>query len=63
MLVDLDHERCLRAFTEKAGLTTMKDYIDNCHQRGFFGKYEMGLIDDVLNRFERVFQNCGKIGD
>ncbi len=47
VLVDLDRERCLRAFTEKAGLTTMKDYIDNCHQRGFFGKYEMGLIDDA----------------
>lgn len=45
VLVDLDVENGIRAFVEDAGLTTIGDFLDPCHQCGFFGRFEAGAID------------------
>lgn len=45
VIVDLNVERGIRAFRENAGFETIGLYLDPCHQKGFFGKFENGLID------------------
>lgn len=46
VLIDLDVERGVRAFREDAGFDTIGMYLDACHQKGFFGRFENGLIDE-----------------
>lgn len=44
VLLDLDMEKCKEAFREKAGFTTIDQYIDTFHQKGFWGELEGGTI-------------------
>lgn len=53
VLVDLNVKRGMEAFVNDAGLVTIGDYLDPCHQRGFFGLFENGLIDE-----EQFYQEC-----
>ncbi len=46
VLVDLDMDRCLNAFYGKAGFMNVRDFIDTCHPKGFFSKYEMGELSE-----------------
>ena len=49
VLVDLDMDRCLNAFYDKAGFMSVRNFIDTCHPKGFFSRYEMGEFgEDVL---------------
>ena len=43
VLVDLDVENGIRAFRQ-IGFESIGDFLDPCHQRGFFGRFESGLI-------------------
>lgn len=45
VLVDLNVERSINAFRRDAGFDTIGQYLDPCHQRGFFGRFENGLIE------------------
>lgn len=46
VLIDLDVERCVEAFIKNAGFTTIRQYLDTSHQRGFIGLFEQGLISE-----------------
>lgn len=46
VLVDLDLERCHRAFKERIGFTKIEDYLGTMHQRGYFGKLEKGVMSE-----------------
>lgn len=43
VLIDLDKERCLRAF-EKIGVRGLENFLEDCHQRGFLNDFECGRI-------------------
>lgn len=45
VILDLDMEKCKEAFRTKAGMTSIDEYIDTFHQRGFWGDLEAGRID------------------
>lgn len=45
VLLDLDMEKCKEAFRTKAGMTSIDEYIDTFHQKGFWGDLEAGRID------------------
>ncbi|MBR4809311.1 MAG: HAD family phosphatase [Bacteroidales bacterium] len=45
VLLPLFPERCIKAYREIAGFADIADYIDPCHQRGFFLDNEIGLYD------------------
>ncbi|MCQ2168213.1 MAG: HAD family phosphatase [Bacteroidales bacterium] len=42
VLVNLNMDRCLRAFKERAGLEDIEEYLDMYHQRGFIKDLESG---------------------
>ena len=44
VLLPLDVHRCIKAYREVAGFKDIGDYIDPCHQHGFFVDMEAGLI-------------------
>lgn len=46
VLIDLDVQRGIDAFIRDAGLITIGEVLDPCHQRGYFGDFEAGRIDD-----------------
>ena len=50
VLLPLDVHRCIKAYREIAGFNDIGDFIDPCHQQGFFLDNEAGLIslDDFI---------------
>lgn len=44
VLVDLNMDRCLRAFREELGFARIAEVLDPCHQRGLFEDLEAGRI-------------------
>ncbi len=52
VILDLDMEKCKEAFRTKAGMTSIDEYIDTFHQRGFWGDLEAGRIgaDEFFRR-------------
>ena len=44
VLLDLDMEKCKKAFKEKAGFSTIDQFIDTYHQKGFWWELEAGRI-------------------
>ncbi|MBP8777363.1 MAG: HAD family phosphatase [Bacteroidaceae bacterium] len=43
VLIDLDKQRCLDQFAA-LGITSVGNLLNDCHQQGFFGDFERGLI-------------------
>ena len=46
VLVDLDLDRCKRAFREDLGYSDIDSILDACHQKGFYSSLEEGLISE-----------------
>ena len=44
VLIDLDFDRCVRAFIEGLGYEKIRDLLDLWHQKGIYGDMEAGLI-------------------
>ena len=44
VLIDLDFDRCVRAFIEGLGYERIRDLLDLWHQKGIYGDMEAGLI-------------------
>ena len=44
VLIDLDFDRCVRAFLEGLGYEKIRDLLDLWHQKGIYGDMEAGLI-------------------
>ena len=44
VLIDLDYERCVRAFREVLGYERITELLDLWHQKGIYGDMEAGLI-------------------
>ena len=44
VLIDLDFDRCVRAFREVLGYERITELLDLSHQKGFYGDMEAGLI-------------------
>lgn len=44
VLVDLDMDRCIRAFREELGFSRITEVLDPCHQKGVFEDMEAGRI-------------------
>lgn len=53
VIVNLDLERCIRSFKEKAGCADIEQYLDAFHQKGFIGEMEEGLISE-----EEFYHKC-----
>ena len=46
VLIDLDIERCKRAFREDLGYSDIDEILDACHQKGFYSDLEEGVITE-----------------
>ena len=46
VLIDLDPDRCLRAFVEELGYERIYQLLDPSHQKGIYGDMEAGLITE-----------------
>lgn len=44
VLVDLDMAQCVRRCKEELGFDRIEEFLDPCHQKGFFRKFEAGEI-------------------
>ena len=44
VLIDLDFDRCVRAFREVLGYERITEILDLSHQKGIYGEMEAGLI-------------------
>jgi len=44
VLIDLDFDRCVRAFEEVLGYAKIRELLDLSHQKGIYGDMEAGLI-------------------
>jgi putative hydrolase of the HAD superfamily len=44
VLIDLDFDRCVKAFREILGYERITDLLDLYHQKGIYGDMEAGLI-------------------
>ena len=55
VLMPLFPERCVKAYREIAGFKDIEDYLDPCHQRGFFLDLEAGRIG-----MEEFLEECLK---
>ena len=53
VLLPMDMERSLEAFRTRAGFKDIRDYLDFCHQKGFFSDIELGNMDT-----EEFFCDC-----
>lgn len=53
VIVNLDLERCIRSFKEKAGCADIEQYLDAFHQKGFIGEMEKGLLSE-----EEFYHKC-----
>lgn len=52
VLIDLWYDKCVASY-HKIGFDSITDYLDPCHQKGFYGELEAGLIDE-----EQFYQRC-----
>ena len=52
VLIDLDFDRCVRAFREILGYEKITEILDLSHQKGIYGDMEAGLITEVEFRAE-----------
>ena len=57
VIVDLDIDRCIRSFKEKAGCERVTDYLDPFHQKGFIGDMEAGAITEE-EFYVRCLRHC-----
>lgn len=55
VIIDLDLDKCIRSFKEKAGCLDIENYLDACHQKGFIGQMEEGMIDE-----DEFYVRCGR---
>ena len=46
VLIDLDIERCKKAFREDLGYSDIDEILDACHQKGFYSDLEEGKISE-----------------
>jgi len=46
VLVDINLQRCIESFIKYAGMETITDILDSCHQKGIIGDMEEGKIDE-----------------
>ena len=53
VLLNLDIQRCIGAFKQKAGFADIEDYLDIYHQKGFIGELEEGKIGE-----EEFYREC-----
>ena len=44
VLIELDPERCIRAFQEILGFARITEILDPCHQKGIYGDMEAGIL-------------------
>lgn len=44
VLVDLDMKQCIRQCKEDIGFDRIEEFLDPCHQKGFFRQFEAGNI-------------------
>lgn len=44
VILNLDGERCIKAFKERIGFNDIEDYLDLYHQKGYFSDLEEGRI-------------------
>ncbi|MBO4476193.1 MAG: HAD family phosphatase [Bacteroidales bacterium] len=57
VLLPLYHDRCVKAYREIAGFKDIGEYLDPCHQKGFFLDLEAGRIS--LDTFmEECLKHC-----
>ena len=52
VLIDLDFDRCVRAFREVLGYERITEILDLSHQKGIYGDMEAGLISEDEFRAE-----------
>lgn len=55
VLLNLDFNRCIKDFQERAGFMDIADYLDPYHQKGFIGDLEGGVITE-----EEFYDECLK---
>lgn len=55
VIIDLDLNKCIRSFKEKAGCLDIENYLDAYHQKDFIGKMEEGIIDE-----DEFYVRCGR---
>lgn len=46
VILDLDLERSIRSYKEKAGFERIGEFLNTTHQQGFIGEMEIGAIDE-----------------
>lgn len=46
VIIDLDYEKAVNSFREKAGFVTIGEYLDLWRQRGFFEQLEAGAMSE-----------------
>ena len=52
VLIDLDYDRCVRAFREILGYERITELLDLSHQKGIYGDMEAGLVTEDEFRAE-----------
>ena len=57
VLLNLDMDRCIRSFKEKAGFAEIENYLDKFHQKGFIGELEAGDIGPETF-YEKALSHC-----
>ncbi len=53
VLLNLDFDKCIKDFQERAGFMDIADYLDTYHQKGFIGDLEGGVISE-----EEFYEEC-----
>lgn len=46
VILDLDLERSIKSYKEKAGFERIGEFLNTTHQQGFIGEMEIGYIDE-----------------
>lgn len=57
VLLDLNIDRCLQSFKERAGCAYIEKYLDRFHQKGFIGDMEAGKITEE-EFYVRCLRHC-----
>ena len=53
VLLNLDFDKCIKEFQERAGFMDIAGYLDTYHQKGFMGDLEGGVISE-----EEFYEEC-----
>ena len=53
VLLNLDFDKCIKEFQERAGFMDIAGYLDTYHQKGFIGDLEGGVISE-----EEFYEEC-----